>query len=120
MEQQVLRKNIAPSGAPGFPACPSIMCETSEPVSVDGLATPSVGVAPERIQRTGFAFRIIDAFLMRTPDDAIDRYDRSGAMMVDEPDDLFGDGRIGPRIAGRTKPPPNGIGLRTFVRDDPD
>ena len=75
-------------------------------------------VAPERTQRTGFAFRIVDAFLMRTPDDAIDGCDRSGTLLFDEPDDRFDDFRIGPCIGRFTEPSLNRIGIRTVVRDD--
>ena len=55
---------------------------------------------------------------MRTADDAIDRGDRSGAVLFDEPDNCLGHFRVGSRIGGQTKPPLKGIGIRPFVCDD--
>lgn len=58
--------------------------------------------------------------LMGTADDAVDGYDRSGALLVDEEDDRLGDFRIGSRIGSATKPPPCGIGIRTFIDHNAD
>lgn len=41
-------------------------------VSLNDLAAPSITVSPERTLRTFFAFGVVNAFLMRTADDAID------------------------------------------------
>ncbi|WP_187639049.1 hypothetical protein [Paraburkholderia podalyriae] len=57
---------------------------------------------------------------MRAPDDAIDGDDRTRTMLFNEPDDCFGDFRIGSRIGRFTEPPLNRISIRAFVRDDAD
>jgi hypothetical protein len=87
-------------------------------VSLDDLAAPPITVGPERTLRAFFAFRVVNAFLMRAADDAIDGHHRFGTMMIDESNDCFGDFWIDSRIGCFAEPPLNRVRVSTFVRDD--
>ncbi|SEF13334.1 hypothetical protein SAMN02787142_8041 [Burkholderia sp. WP9] len=78
-------------------------------VSLDDLAAPPITVGPERTPRAFFAFRVIDAFLMRAPDDAIEGHHRFGTMMIDESNDCFRDFWIDSRIGCFAEPPLNRV-----------
>jgi len=89
-------------------------------VSLYDLAAPSITVGPERTLRTFFAFRVVNAFLMRAADDAIDGHHRFGTVTIDESNDCFGDSWIDSRIGCFAEPPLNRVRVSTFVRDDPN
>ena len=87
-------------------------------VSLHDLAAPPITVRPERTLHTFFAFWVVNAFLMRAADDAIDSRHRFGSMLIDESYDCFSDFRIASRIGCFAKPPLNRVGVGIFVRDD--
>ena len=86
--------------------------------SLHDLAAPSITVRPERTLHTFFAFRVVNAFLMRAADDAINGRHRFGTVMIDESNDCFSDFWIASRIGCFAKPPLNGVRVSIFVRDD--
>src|SRR5471032_2468689 len=85
-------------------------------VSPHDLAAPSITVRPERTLHTFFAFWVVNAFLMRAADDAIDGRHLFGSMMIDESNDCFSDFRIASRIGCFVKPPLNRVRVSIFVR----
>jgi hypothetical protein len=56
-------------------------------------------VRPERTLHAFFACWVVNAFLMRAADDAIDGRHRFGTVMIGESNDCFSDFRIASRIA---------------------
>ncbi len=58
--------------------------------SMDHLAGKAIAPVPERADRTPLAF-VVDAFLVRAADDAVDHRDRQGVMGLDELQYLLGD-----------------------------
>ena len=55
------------------------------------LTTPTIAACPERALRAFLPFRIVNPFLMRTPNDAIDGGHRLGALFFDKAKDGFKD-----------------------------
>jgi hypothetical protein len=87
-------------------------------LSLHDLAAPSITVGPVQTLRTFFAFRVVNAFLMRAADDAIDGHHRFDTVTIDESNDFFGDFWIDSRIGCFAEPPLNRVRVGTFVRDD--
>jgi hypothetical protein len=87
-------------------------------VSLHDLAAPSITVRPERTLLTFFAFRVVNAFLMRAADDAISGRHRFGTMMIDESNDCFSDFWIVSRIGCFAKSPLKRVRVSIFVRDN--
>jgi hypothetical protein len=86
--------------------------------SLDDLAAPSITVGPERTLHAFFAFRVVNAFLVRAADDAIDGHHRFGTTLIDESNDCFSDFWVDSRIGCFAEPTLNWGGVSTFVRDD--
>ena len=81
---------------------------------------PAVDVGPERTLWTGFAFGIVDAFLVRTAVDLACRDDSPGAVAGDKHLDLGGDGSVEADVRSIGEPTLEDVGLSTLRRDDAD
>ena len=66
----------------------------------------------------GFSFGVIDAFFVRTADDAVCNYNRLNVLCFDECSDLFSDDGIQTYIGFLREPSFVRIGITVFISED--
>ena len=66
----------------------------------------------------GFSFGVVDAFFVRTADDAVCNYNRLNALCFDECSDLFSDDGIQTYIGFLREPSFERIGFTVFISED--
>ena len=65
----------------------------------DGVVRESITMLPEGALGAWLTVWIVDAFFVRTAENAVAHYDGLGVLATDEGDDLVADDRIAPDVA---------------------
>ena len=87
---------------------------------MDHVTRPAVTCCPERTAWTFGSLGIVNAFLMRTPNEPVCGEHRPDAVRLQERGNLLADDGIVPNISSRGRPGPQRLNVRRFVRHDTD
>jgi len=85
---------------------------------LDSFKRPAVTASPVGTLWTGFSFGVVDAFFVRTADDAVCNYNRPNFLCFDECSDLFSDDRIRTYIRILRDPAFKRIGFEVLLFED--
>jgi len=90
------------------------------PASMDAFVGEAVAASPERALGARFPLRVIDAFFVRTTNDAI-RYDHGFCGVLSQKgENLLANSRVSPHIRILGEPSLERIGVAAFVTNDSD
>lgn len=88
--------------------------------SLDALASEAVATSPVRTLRAGFSLGVVDAFLMRTSDEAIGDDHGLGGVLFEEGENLLANDGVGAHVGVFREPTFKGVGFAAFVTHDGD